>query len=502
MAQLIFNIPDFDLSSTWVLQYDKLNEETGFYEADLLISQSASDIKTVSITGIPEGENVQKAVLSATINLVGDVGNTEIIKVNNLNFSRGRKTLPVEEFANDTEWTAEFYFQGAYGGGGVSSVPNAIENKTCTAYFTNVVLTLTTGAGAVFSGEIGSLVEGTKIFVKESNETTGVYSIVQHGYGDSTLCLLWRDTCLDASVAFNQNENSYLKGNYGTLDEYLDDTFYNSLPDETKAQIQLGFYPTLTQASYGSVISLERYISTPSVIELFENVGYDERHENSLDYLNTVNNGETYWTRSINPDSLGNAYIINSSGEPTLYNRELSLPARPCFCVLETQLVVPTEDGLGYTLSGVMVEAPTEIYLNGSSEDLTDLQRDVILTLSWNAVQDSRIQGYEVWISDSVDGEYSFYRATQIDEEGNIPTSIEITSGSKGYAEKYLKVRAITTPETEYLDSSLSLVARSYSTKKTGVHYYDGAFWRLAVPNYYNGIEKKTVNSIMYYDNK
>lgn len=491
MAELVFHIDDFSLTANWSINFSAqhMHPTLGYFYGQLNSATPGTATKVVHITGIPEGERVQKAVLTANLNITGDVeiSDTETIAVNNLNFISGTRKMNVSEFINDIDWAANFYFYCDTDSNSLTASQVKIQNYSNTIFLTNVTLTLTTGTGAIFDGEISSLPEGSKIFIDEAENSIGTYSIIHHGYGDSSLCLLWRDTCLAESVPFNQNENSFLKDNYGRLDEYLNETFYNLLPEFTKNQIQLVNYPTLNQASYGTIVSLPRYISTPSIKELFEEIGYEERYGTGLDYRNTINSGENYWTRSINTGSLGTAHIVNASGEPAVYNRELSLSTRPCFCVLENQLVVPTEDGLGYTLGGLVVQEPSEVYLNGSTDDLIDLQRDVSLILSWEPVQDERIQGYEIWISDTIDSGYSFYQATQINDEGSIPTSLEITSGAKGKIKKFLKVKAITAPETEYLNSNLTSVTRSYATKNTNVHYYNGEKWLLAVPTYYNG---------------
>lgn len=315
---------------------------------------------------------------------------------------------------------------------------------------------------------------------------------MHHGYGNETLCLLWRDNILPTAIAFNQNADTFLADNYGKLDAYLNQTFYEALPNTTKPYIQPAIYPTLDKRLYGTVTDLERYVCTPSVRELKETTGGAEWHGLPLDYLDTVNCGEVYWTRSVYTSSAGYAYRIGDTGNSFTYSRDYSGGVRPCFCVLETQLVSPGDESGSFYVLASAVDSPANVYLNGAAADLSGQQRDSAATLSWDAVASVLVTGYEVWSSNAADGIYAFLGAVTADDGGVIPTELIVRTGSKGFETQHFKVKAVTTPDTDYLDSELSDATRAMATKRTNVHYYDGARWLLAMPNHYSGSWKQT----------
>ena len=170
---------------------------------------------------------------------------------------------------------------------------------------------------------------------------------------------------------------------------------------------------------------------------------------------------------------------------------------RPCFCLLESQLVSPNDEGTAYLLSQ-KVAAPANLYLNGSAQDLADLQRDTTIIL-WDAVDDSLVQGYEVLVKNSLNEEYVSQGSVVADSEGNVPTQLPISMGDKGYTTNFA-VKAITTSDTDFLDSEPSSIYRSAATKKTNFHYFNGTIWLLGVPKYYDGSNWKEVKTT-YYNN-
>lgn len=493
MAELVFNLGDITLTSTWTVNIYELGYGTERVVTDL---KGESALRTIHITGIPEGENVKRAMLTATFNRVGATDYGEQIKVNTLNFGKGSKKINASEFANGTDWTAQFYYC-ASGNAGEGSLDEYVD-YSCTLYISNIVLTITTGTGSSFDGQIGSLPEGSKIIIDEADGVQGVYSIVHHGYNEG-LCLLWRDNCVATTSAFNQNEDTFLADNYGKLDAYLNSTFYNTLPEETKPYIVPAIYPTLDKRLYGTITNIERYVCTPSVREIKETTGAEEWHGVPFDYLDTVACNEIYWTRSVDTSSAGYAYRISDTGESYTYGRDYASGVRPCFCVLETQLVVLSDDDTHYILASVL-DAPTKVMLDGIETDKIEQQRNLSLELSWSTVLSDFITGYEVWMCNVADGTYEYIGSTTIGEDGIIPTSLIVHSGDKGFAEYYYKVKAITTPETDYLDSSLSDVYRLIATKRTNIHYYDGVRWLLASIKYYNGSNWEDTNGVKYYD--
>lgn len=493
MAEYIYTIDDFSLTTTW----KRMVQSTGIVSYDIV---SSSATKTFSLDGmiLADGENIKRVILSASFRRVGTTEYDEVISVNGLGFSSGTRKLDASEFTPGATWDARFYFCTS-GNHGTAGALNQPVTHQCTLYVTNVTLTITTGIGSAFDGEISSLPEGSKILIDEPDGTKGTYSIVHHGYSDSTLCLLWRDNALSNTAMFNQNSDTFISDNVSNLDGYLNVSFYNALPETTKAHIQLAIYPTLDKRLYGTVTNIERYVCTPSVRELKETTGSAEWHGVPLDYLDTVNSGEIYWTRSVYTSSAGYAYYINASGSAYSYNRGYARGVRPCFCVLEEQKVMPgDEDGTFYVLASA-VDAPSNVYLNGAESDLEGQQRDTSVILSWEPVSSTLVTGYEVWSCDISDGEYAFLGAVSAGDDGTIPTELAVRTGGKGFVNLYFKVKAVTVPDTDYLDSDLSSIYRLLATKRTNVHYYDGTRWLLAMPNYYDGSWKQT-DGMKYYD--
>lgn len=72
MAELVFNIPDVSMTATWTIAYRRMSGSI-FY-GDLTGATGASSTKSVVISGIPSGENVKRAMLTATISVTGDTG--------------------------------------------------------------------------------------------------------------------------------------------------------------------------------------------------------------------------------------------------------------------------------------------------------------------------------------------------------------------------------------------------------------------------------------------
>jgi hypothetical protein len=498
MAELVFNIPDVTLTAQFTIAFRRMSGSI-FY-GDMTSATPASTTRTVHIEGIPDGENVKRAMLTATVNPVGTQAYSSMnIQVNSLNFYTGVRKMDTAEFSNGIDWDARFYFYIDNTTGMLTSPAyssNVIYESTL--YLTDIKLTLTTGTGSAFDGLISSLPEGSKILVDEPDGVQGTYSIVHHGYGNDSLCLLWRDNCVASSIAFNHNQDTFLADNYGQLDKFLNQTFYDALPDTTKPYIQPAIYPTLDKRLYGTVLELERYVCTPSVRELKETTGSAEWHGIPLDYLDTVNCGQVYWTRSVYTSNAGYAYRIGDTGNSFTYSRDYSGGVRPCFCVLEDQIVAPSADGTYYTFAS-KVDAPANIYLNGAAADLDSQQRDVSAVLSWDAVVSPIVTGYEVWGCGTIDGEYSFLSAVSAGDGGAIPTELPVSSGSRGFVTTYYKVKAVTTPDTDFLDSELSNDERMVSTKRTNVHYFDGTRWLLAMPNHYNNGWTQT-EGMKYYD--
>lgn len=69
--------------------------------------------------------------------------------------------------------------------------------------------------------------------------------------------------------------------------------------------------------------------------------------------------------------SSGSAYYVNSSGDAYYMSRDYARGVRPCFCVLESQLVTPSDSDEGVYILASAVDAPGNVYLNGAAVDQT-----------------------------------------------------------------------------------------------------------------------------------
>ena len=492
MATYTFTVSDFNLTTTW----KRMVQSAGIVGYDI-IGDSVEKNFTISGINLADNESIKRVMLTATINRSGTTDYSEVITVNGLGFSNGSRRIDSNEIANGTNWTAKFYIC-ATGRVGMAGALNQSVNHSCTIYFSNVSLTITTGTGSAFDGTIESLPEGSKIIIDESEDTQGQYTLVSHDYNTGK-ALLWRDDVYTTS-SFNYSSAKFIGG---TLDNYLNATFYEALPDTTKSYIVVANYPTLTNhTAYGGVVeSLERYICIPSLRELFDGAGSAEG--TLLMYLGTVPSVSktSYWTRSmVNDTSITNARYINSAGNNYFSDSVESIHGvRPCFCVLEEQLVIPSDDGTCYALAS-SVASPATVYLNGVATDMNDQQREASAVLSWDAVENKLVTGYEVWSCDTIDGDFTFFGAVTIADDGTIPTEMPVRTGNKGFMSTFFKVKAVTTPDTDYLDSDLSDDTRLMNTKRTNVHYYDGVRWLLATIRYYNDNAWDEIEGAKYYD--
>ena len=492
MATYTFTVSDFNLTTTW----KRMVQSAGIVGYDI-ISDSVEKNFAISGINLADNESIKRVMLTATINRSGTTDYSEVITVNSLGFSNGSRKIDSDEIANGTNWTAKFYVC-ATGNVGAAGALNQSVSHSCTIYFSDVTLTITTGTGSSFDGFISSLSEGTKIMIDESGDTQGQYTLVNHDYNTGK-ALLWRDDAYTTS-SFNSSSVKFIDG---ILDNYLNVTFYENLPDTTKAYIISANYPTLTNyTEYGGTVeNLERYVCTPSTRELFDGAGSAEG--TLLIHLETVPSASatSYWTRSmVNDMSVTNARYVNAEGND-YFGADISKShgVRPCFCVSEEQLVVPSDDGTYYTLTS-SVASPATVYLNGVAADMNDQQREASAMLSWDAVENKLVTGYEVWSCDTADGEFAFFGAVTVADDGSIPTEMSVRTGNKGFMSTFFKVKAVTTPDTDYLDSALSDDTRLMNTKRTNVHYYDGVRWLLASIKHYNGNAWGEIEGAKYYD--
>lgn len=490
MATYTFTINDFSLTTTW----KRMTQSSGVIKYDII---DASVTKNFAISGIAlaENESINRVMLTASISRSGTTDYSETITVNNLGFASGSRRIDASEISNGTTWDATFYVR-ATGDAGKAGALNETVSYSCTVYFSNIVLTVTTGTNGSFDGTVGSLAEGTKFLLDEPSGTTGVYTLVQHNYNDGK-CLLWRDD-IYTNKMFNSSKTAFTSGE---LDTYLNSEFYDSLPDSTKQYIVSANYPTLSNhtAYGGSVVDLTRYVCTPSLRELFDGVGDAEGMV--FEYLATrvPASATAYWTRSMLDDtSARKARYINADGDD-YFSRDVATACgvRPCFAVLEEQIVVPSGDFYKFAAK---YSAPGSIYLNSSTANLSDKQIGFSATLSWDAVSDANIRGYAVWRCTDPYGTYEYIGEVNAGDDGSIPTSMIVNGPDDGFITYYYKVQTLGASESDYCDSDLSETYRFIATKRTKIKYYDGYRWLLAAPKHYANGAWTIANSTKYYN--
>lgn len=500
MTELVFNLPNISIGVNWTINY--LNASGSEFAGSQGTKGSGTKDSSVLITGLPEGEVVRRAVLTADISYTGDLNYRDYnsIRVNSFSFNSGQKNIDPSTIISGQQWTATFsYTCGCNNPGNFRvSPPPGERSYASTVYIKNIKLTVITDSNS-FVGYVEDLPEGSKLAVNEPDGVIGIYSLVRHNYNPN-LCLFWRDTALSGNHVYNHHSNQYRYKytdedgeehlSYGQIDKYLIETFYPNLPEETKKYIKEANYPTRMD-NYNNG-DMYRYVCIPSLRELIDTSGYAEWNQDAngfgivYDYRETLAGAGVYWTRS-RASTANYAYRINNSGTSYEYACTYSGPIRPCFCVLEKQIVMPGDIEGTYILTSPIQE-PTALKLNNAPVDLIDLQRDTLMTLSWDAVDDSRVVGYEVWQADSLNSD-NFYCVGMVsaDANGNIPTSLEVISSNKGYTNTVFKVRALAAPEYFYLSSELSDDKRVASTLKSNVQYFNGFNWKIIVPKYYNG---------------
>ena len=175
---------------------------------------------------------------------------------------------------------------------------------------------------------IGGLPYGTKIRITESNGAVW-YTIVDTDY--SGMVLLLRDTVYGYSrymystpsnVAILRYNNSYLD-NQGK-------TFYEGLPDGTKALIGLATIP-VSEYSGGPAITLQRNVFSVSAAEL--GLSSNEKEGEPIEYLGTLAADQAYWTREASGGTAEYAYAITTGGVRSTVNVTNNLYFRPAFCL-------------------------------------------------------------------------------------------------------------------------------------------------------------------------
>lgn len=490
MAELVFTLSNVSLTSSWTVYRDL--SSTGAVESETIKNiTSGSASRSVAISGIPSGEHVMKAVLTATITTSGTSTDGRIT-VNDLVFSGTRK-IDATEFSNGTTWTANFIYRAS---GSTPWANDEFSTYSSQKSLTNIVLTLTTGTGSVFDGEVSSLNEGDKIIITEGSSNAS-YTLVHHSY-NSGKALIFRDDSIGTckwrySKPSSSSANSYIDS---TLDQYFINTWYPTLPAETTQFLQTITYPVRSSASSGSsATTIDRKACTLSAAE--SGLGGNSAYGTPWNYTNTLvySGSSNYWTREPTGGMAEYAQSISNSGG--LYNSSVTynLAMRPTLGVLEEQLVRYSDSDGGYIFC-TKCTAPSTLYINGSATNVTKLNKEASLTLSWSAGTagyNAPISGYAVWYSTSANGTYELYGTTT-------GTSMTVVAPDKMRQVYYFKVQTLAPADADYCNSELSSTYRSAATKEGNVSYYDGTKWILAAVKYYNGSKWVDVNDVQYYN--
>ena len=485
----VFNADEFELTTTWsrVKVYDSYK---GSYY-DVLTGNVGADSEDVifSISGLNlEGEErVKKAILSSTYSSSGTSDPGASFRINDKTYRKIYQIEP-ENIIDNSDLTIKFSLSASGNYGNVSGGGNAQASFSLTYKVSDITLTLTIGTGNAFDGKVSSLNEGDKIIIQEKDNLVP-YTLVHHNYNDG-MALILRDAPLkdtttleDITVAWR---NTYDHGDTAfinsTLDNYLEEDWYPSLPAATQQFLQTIEYPVAKNYVQSPLQeTIFRHACTVSAIEADGNG--DSLYGTMLNYLETIICGSNYWTREHSYYSAGyKAKYIEANGGVYTYGASERYGVRPTLGLLEDQTVIYSESDGGYILCDKYI-APQNLYINGEATNVANLNANANLTLSWsvgNSGNSEGIIGYAVWYCESEDGDYELYGITE-------STSKVIVGPQKGYKTYYFKVQTLASEGDDPRNSDLSSVVRSVSTKESNVYYYDGASWRIATPKYYNG---------------
>lgn len=211
-----------------------------------------------------------------------------------------------------------------------------------------------TGYDISFGMQIGSIAEGTTVYVNENGSPAAFY-VAKHNY-EKTLngaarTLLVRKDCYDIRAWHSSNVNAYASS---SIDSWLNGTYKGLLDADIQSVIgTTKFYYTPGNRSYG-VTTLTRAIFLLSVTELGRTASYANTEGSALPIARTLQvayrNGSAVdqWTRSPYTSHIKNACYLRNSG--TTYNRFCTdtCGSRPCFTLPSKTLVNPSD----YTIIG------------------------------------------------------------------------------------------------------------------------------------------------------
>lgn len=189
---------------------------------------------------------------------------------------------------------------------------------------------------------IGGLPAGTKIRILESDGPAW-YTLVDTDYRG--YCLLLRDDTKGERQYYSALPSNALNSKY--KDSNLDismTSYYNGLPDETKAFIASVSVPVSSSAdASASQDFATRHVFALSAVEL--GLGGREYEGQSVDYLGTVASDAVYWTREVISGLAQYAYAVDASGQRRNDIMSTARGRRPAFCVYKNTPVTAVEGG-------------------------------------------------------------------------------------------------------------------------------------------------------------
>lgn len=181
---------------------------------------------------------------------------------------------------------------------------------------------------------ISKLDVGSIVKINENGNPVEYY-ISRHNYepglnGDG-LVLLVRKLCSD-DVAFSTGANAYIGG---TLDDYLNGTFFQRLDGSVRGKIALTKFYCTPGNGVETMTTLQRKVFQPSSTEYGLSVGNVNAEGTALpiaDMLRRVQHAQ--WTRT--PYLYNNSYVISvtaSGGSKYNTSATAMLGSRPAFCL-------------------------------------------------------------------------------------------------------------------------------------------------------------------------
>ena len=212
---------------------------------------------------------------------------------------------------------------------------------------------------------LGNETLGTIVKLKENGVPQEFY-VAKHGYptNGNGRTLLVRRYIYDTRQWHTSNVNAYASC---TLDSWFNNTYYNLLDADIKAQIAAVAIPYTPGNGNNSVSALSRKVFALSVTELGRTASYANVEGSALPIASTLQiaynssgGAVVQWTRSPLTDSTYYAYDLNTIGYVNYYSCSNTYGARPAF-TLPSSLSV-SDDG-----SVTVNTAPVINYSGGSA---------------------------------------------------------------------------------------------------------------------------------------